>query len=396
MNDPIRSVALARQGIERRGGVDAAAQQRFLAMLATVRPVELGDGVRVDAARGIEASGHVSSIEVSGRVSSIEAPASGSAARIDGSRPESRHPREAREVERAIDAGQVPAAARAARAGSGVEASLPAMSTTIEPAEVAASRHQAGPRMRAADAGARGAGDGAAGHGVATPRGLASHGPAHALSSAARSPAASQQVAGAAVDATAMPSAEDMSSSEVVPREGARMAAREPAFGPPSHARAHGFEFLLLQGLPEARSVVGRADDAPREIPPAALEARMPAPRVDGRLPHALRPAADPAEGEADAGASADAPDIDIGALLRNISGAGAPLRAQRMADGSWTARLVVPGEGAVSIRISQSPELVSIRLGGDPELSRRVREAIEGGFARPGRRLAIGTTDAG
>jgi hypothetical protein len=202
MNDPIRSVALARQGIERRGGVDAAAQQRFLAMLATVRPVELGDGVRVDAARGIEASGHVSS---------IEAPASGSAARIDGSRPESRHPREAREVERAIDAGQVPAAARAARAGSGVEASLPAMSTTIEPAEVAASR------------------------------GLASHGPAHALSSAARSPAASQQVAGAAVDATAMPSAEDMSSSEVVPREGARMAAREPAFGPPSHARAHGF-----------------------------------------------------------------------------------------------------------------------------------------------------------
>jgi hypothetical protein len=387
MNDPIRSVALARQGIERRGGVDAAAQQRFLAMLATVRPVELGDGVRVDAARGIEASGHVSS---------IEAPASGSAARIDGSRPESRHPREAREVERAIDAGQVPAAARAARAGSGVEASLPAMSTTIEPAEVAASRHQAGPRMRAADAGARGAGDGAAGHGVATPRGLASHGPAHALSSAARSPAASQQVAGAAVDATAMPSAEDMSSSEVVPREGARMAAREPAFGPPSHARAHGFEFLLLQGLPEARSVVGRADDAPREIPPAALEARMPAPRVDGRLPHALRPAADPAEGEADAGASADAPDIDIGALLRNISGAGAPLRAQRMADGSWTARLVVPGEGAVSIRISQSPELVSIRLGGDPELSRRVREAIEGGFARPGRRLAIGTTDAG
>jgi hypothetical protein len=66
------------------------------------------------------------------------------------------------------------------------------------------------------------------------------------------------------------------------------------------------------------------------------------------------------------------------------------------MADGSWTARLVVPGEGAVSIRISQSPELVSIRLGGDPELSRRVREAIEGGFARPGRRLAIGTTDAG
>jgi hypothetical protein len=387
MNDPIRSVALARQGIERRGGVDAAAQQRFLAMLATVRPVELGDGVRVDAARGIEASGHVSS---------IEAPASGSAARIDGSRPESRHPREAREVERAIDAGQVPAAARAARAGSGVEASLPAMSTTIEPAEVAASRHQAGPRMRAADAGARGAGDGAAGHGVATPRGLASHGPAHALSSAARSPAASQQVAGAAVDATAMPSAEDMSSSEVVPREGARMAAREPAFGPPSHARAHGFEFLLLQGLPEARSVVGRADDAPREIPPAALEARMPAPRVDGRLPHALRPAADPAEGEADAGASADAPDVDIGALLRNISGAGAPLRAQRMADGSWTARLVVPGEGAVSIRISQSPELVSIRLGGDPELSRRVREAIEGGFARPGRRLAIGTTDAG
>lgn len=387
MNDPIRSVALARQGIERRGGVDAAAQQRFLAMLATVRPVELGDGVRVDAARGIEASGHVSS---------IEAPASGSAARIDGSRPESRHPREAREVERAIDAGQVPAAARAARAGSGVEASLPAMSTTIEPAEVAASRHQAGPRMRAADAGARGAGDGAAGHGVATPRGLASHGPAHALSSAARSPAASQQVAGAAVDATAMPSAEDMSSSEVVPREGSRMAAREPAFGPPSHARAHGFEFLLLQGLPEARSVVGRADDAPREIPPAALEARMPAPRVDGRLPHALRPAADPAEGEADAGASADAPDIDIGALLRNISGAGAPLRAQRMADGSWTARLVVPGEGAVSIRISQSPELVSIRLGGDPELSRRVREAIEGGFARPGRRLAIGTTDAG
>jgi hypothetical protein len=387
MNDPIRSVALARQGIERRGGVDAAAQQRFLAMLATVRPVELGDGVRVDAARGIEASGHVSS---------IEAPASGSAARIDGSRPESRHPREAREVERAIDAGQVPAAARAARAGSGVEASLPAMSTTIEPAEVAASRHQAGPRMRAADAGARGAGDGAAGHGVATPRGLASHGPAHALSSAARSPAASQQVAGAAVDATAMPSAEDMSSSEVVPREGARMAAREPAFGPPSHARAHGFEFLLLQGLPEARSVVGRADDAPREIPPAALEARMPAPRVDGRLPHALRPAADAAEGEADAGASADAPDIDIGALLRNISGAGAPLRAQRMADGSWTARLVVPGEGAVSIRISQSPELVSIRLGGDPELSRRVREAIEGGFARPGRRLAIGTTDAG
>jgi hypothetical protein len=387
MNDPIRSVALARQGIERRGGVDAAAQQRFLAMLATVRPVELGDGVRVDAARGIEASGHVSS---------IEAPASGSAARIDGSRPESRHPREAREVERAIDAGQVPAAARAARAGSGVEASLPAMSTTIEPAEVAASRHQAGPRMRAADAGARGAGDGAAGHGVATPRGLASHGPAHALSSAARSPAASQQVAGAAVDATAMPSAEDMSSSEVVPREGSRMAAREPAFGPPSHARAHGFEFLLLQGLPEARSVVGRADDAPREIPPAALEARMPAPRVDGRLPHALRPAADAAEGEADAGASADAPDIDIGALLRNISGAGAPLRAQRMADGSWTARLVVPGEGAVSIRISQSPELVSIRLGGDPELSRRVREAIEGGFARPGRRLAIGTTDAG
>jgi hypothetical protein len=387
MNDPIRSVALARQGIERRGGVDAAAQQRFLAMLATVRPVELGDGVRVDAARGIEASGHVSS---------IEAPASGSAARIDGSRPESRHPREAREVERAIDAGQVPAAARAARAGSGVEASLPAMSTTIEPAEVAASRHQAGPRMRAADAGARGAGDGAAGHGVATPRGLASHGPAHALSSAARSPAASQQVAGAAVDATAMPSAEDMSSSEVVPREGARMAAREPAFGPPSHARAHGFEFLLLQGLPEARSVVGRADDAPREIPPAALEARMPAPRVDGRLPHALRPAADAAEGEADAGASADAPDVDIGALLRNISGAGAPLRAQRMADGSWTARLVVPGEGAVSIRISQSPELVSIRLGGDPELSRRVREAIEGGFARPGRRLAIGTTDAG
>jgi hypothetical protein len=299
-------------------------------------------------------------------------------------------------VERAIDAGQVPAAARAARAGSGVEASLPAMSTTIEPAEVAASRHQAGPRMRAADAGARGAGDGAAGHGVATPRGLASHGPAHALSSAARSPAASQQVAGAAVDATAMPSAEDMSSSEVVPREGSRMAAREPAFGPPSHARAHGFEFLLLQGLPEARSVVGRADDAPREIPPAALEARMPAPRVDGRLPHALRPAADAAEGEADAGASADAPDIDIGALLRNISGAGAPLRAQRMADGSWTARLVVPGEGAVSIRISQSPELVSIRLGGDPELSRRVREAIEGGFARPGRRLAIGTTDAG
>jgi hypothetical protein len=142
--------------------------------------------------------------------------------------------------------------------------------------------------------------------------------------------------------------------------------------------------------------VVGRADDAPREIPPAALEARMPAPRVDGRLPHALRPAADPAEGEADAGASADAPDVDIGALLRNISGAGAPLRAQRMADGSWTARLVVPGEGAVSIRISQSPELVSIRLGGDPELSRRVREAIEGGFARPGRRLAIGTTDAG
>lgn len=387
MNDPIRSVALARQGIERRGGVDAAAQQRFLAMLATVRPVELGDGVRVDAARGIEASGHVSS---------IEAPASGSAARIDGSRPESRHPREAREVERAIDAGQVPAAARAARAGSGVEASLPAMSTTIEPAEVAASRHQAGPRMRAADAGARGAGDGAAGHGVATPRGLASHGPAHALSSAARSPAASQQVAGAAVDATAMPSAEDMSSSEVVPREGSRMAAREPAFGPPSHARAHGFEFLLLQGLPEARSVVGRADDAPREIPPAALEARMPAPRVDGRLPHALRPAADAAEGEADAGASADAPDVDIGALLRNISGAGAPLRAQRMADGSWTARLVVPGEGAVSIRISQSPELVSIRLGGDPELSRRVREAIEGGFARPGRRLAIGTTDAG
>jgi hypothetical protein len=387
MNDPIRSVALARQGIERRGGVDAAAQQRFLAMLATVRPVELGDGVRVDAARGIEASGHVSS---------IEAPASGSAARIDGSRPESRHPREAREVERAIDAGQVPAAARAARAGSGVEASLPAMSTTLEPAEVAASRHQAGPRMRAADAGARGAGDGAAGHGVATPRGLASHGPAHALSSAARSPAASQQVAGAAVDATAMPSAEDMSSSEVVPREGSRMAAREPAFGPPSHARAHGFEFLLLQGLPEARSVVGRADDAPREIPPAALEARMPAPRVDGRLPHALRPAADAAEGEADAGASADAPDIDIGALLRNISGAGAPLRAQRMADGSWTARLVVPGEGAVSIRISQSPELVSIRLGGDPELSRRVREAIEGGFARPGRRLAIGTTDAG
>ena len=378
MNDPIRSVALARQGIERRGGVDAAAQQRFLAMLATVRPVELGDGVRVDAARGIEASGHVSSIEVSGRVSSIEAPASGSAARIDGSRPESRHPREAREVERAIDAGQVPAAARAARAGSGVEASLPAMSTTIEPAEVAASRHQAGPRMRAADAGARGAGDGAAGHGVATPRGLASHGPAHALSSAARSPASSQQVAGAAVDATAMPSAEDMSSSEVVPREGSRMAAREPAFGPPSHARAHGFEFLLLQGLP------------------AALEARMPAPRVDGRLPHALRPAADAAEGEADAGASADAPDIDIGALLRNISGAGAPLRAQRMADGSWTARLVVPGEGAVSIRISQSPELVSIRLGGDPELSRRVREAIEGGFARPGRRLAIGTTDAG
>ncbi|MFZ9449076.1 MAG: hypothetical protein ACO3CC_13005, partial [Alphaproteobacteria bacterium] len=78
MNDPIRSVALARQGIERRGGVDAAAQQRFLAMLATVRPVELGDGVRVDAARGIEASGHVSSIEVSGRVSSIEAPARGS------------------------------------------------------------------------------------------------------------------------------------------------------------------------------------------------------------------------------------------------------------------------------------------------------------------------------
>ena len=173
------------------------------------------------------------------------------------------------------------------------------------------------------------------------------------------------------------------------------MAARERTPASRSHARTDGFELLLLQGLPEARAAlaaVGRSDEAPREIPPAALEPRMPAPRVDARLPHALRPA----EGEADAGASADAPDIDIGALLRNIAGSGAPLRAQRMPDGSWAARLVFPGEGAVSIRISQSPELVSVRLGGDPGLSRRVREAIEGGFARPGRRVAVDMADAG
>ena len=378
MNDPIRSVALARQGVERRGGVDAAAQQRFLAMLATVRPVELGDDGRGNAVR---------SIDVSGRGSSIAAPASEPAARLDGPRSEPRYPREANEATRAVDAAQAPVVATAARFAPGADASTPAM-----PA-VAASRHQGGPRMHAGDAGARGAGDGAAGRGGATPRGAAVPAPAHASLSTVRSLVAPQQETGA--PATAMPSAGDATPSPVVGREASPMAAHERTLGSRSHARTDGFELLLLQGLPEARAAlaaVGRPDETPREIPPAALEARMPAPRVDARLPHALRRA----EGEADAGASADAPDIDLGALLRNIASAGAPLRAQRMPDGSWAARLVFPGEGAVSIRVSQSPELLSVRLGGNPELSRRVREAIEGGFARPGRRVAVDMTDAG
>lgn len=389
MNDPIRSVALARPGVERRGGVDAAAQQRFLAMLATVRPVELGDDGRGDAVRNID---------VPGRVTSIAAPTNEPAARLDGSRSELPSPREARDATRMVDAAQAPAVARAARFAAGADPSGPAMPSAAAPAVVAsrnqaASQQQAGPRMRAADAGARGAGDGAAGQGVATPRGTAVPAPAHASLSDVQSFAAQQQEAGA--PATAMPSAGDATPGSVAGRESSRMAAHEPPLQSRSHARTDGFELLLLQGLPEARAAlaaVGRSDEAPREIPPAALEARMPAPRVDARLPNALRPA----DGEADAGASTEAPDIDLGALLRNIAGSGAPLRAQRMPDGSWAARLVFPGEGAVSIRISQSPELVSVRLGGDPGLSRRVREAIEGGFARPGRRVAVDMTDAG
>ncbi|MBM3627218.1 MAG: hypothetical protein FJX21_05295 [Alphaproteobacteria bacterium] len=175
------------------------------------------------------------------------------------------------------------------------------------------------------------------------------------------------------------------------------MTGAEPGHAPRPGARTDGVELLLLQGLPEARAslaALAASEEAPREIPPAMVGAH--APRADARQQQALRAVADAAEGEAEAGAPADAPDAELGALLRHMSGSGAPLRAQRMADGSWVARLVFPGEGAVSIRISQSPDLVSVRLGGDGELAKRVREAIEGGLARQGRRVAVDTTDAG
>jgi hypothetical protein len=73
--------------------------------------------------------------------------------------------------------------------------------------------------------------------------------------------------------------------------------------------------------------------------------------------------------------------------------GAGGTHRAQRLADGSWVMRIAIPGEGAVSIRIAQSPEQISVRLSGDPELVRRVRETLEVGGTRDGRRLSIQDT---
>ena len=89
-------------------------------------------------------------------------------------------------------------------------------------------------------------------------------------------------------------------------------------------------------------------------------------------------------------GRSAEPADSELGAMLRHLMGAGGAHRAQRLVDGSWVTRVAIPGEGAVSIRIARTPEQISVRLSGDPELVRRVRETLEAGALRDGRRLSI------
>lgn len=409
MNDPIRSVAMARQGVERRGGVDAAAQQRFLAMLASVRPVEAGTDQRastVAAPRVDDAQRPASAFEpATGRDMRREQRAADPAATPSdaGRITQVRRPlavghasRAAFEVAPAAASfteGQAPAAQPAGQAaGSQQLASQPAVERPVD-------LGRAGPRDGATrdvaprDAATRDGAARASGRGAqfTSPSSVALQAVAGEMAAGGMNEARRPMAFAAAAPALqGAPMRAAMQASGVAPGAAEAGRGRVP--------RDASVEALLLAGASEARSsmaALAMPEEAGREMPPVAAELPLPAPRPDLRAQAATRAAQDATEAEAGAGAAPDAPDAELGALLRHLAGSGTPLRAQRMADGSWVARLVFPGEGAVSLRIVQSPELVSVRLGGDGELARRVRDAIEGGPARAGRRLAVDLADA-
>lgn len=93
--------------------------------------------------------------------------------------------------------------------------------------------------------------------------------------------------------------------------------------------------------------------------------------------------------------ASADGSGGELEDIMRHLMGATGTVRAQRTADGGWVTRIAFPGEGAATISLMSSPEHLSVRINAEPELGRRIRDAIEAGAARIGRRAIVAIVSA-
>ncbi len=396
MNDPIRSVGMVRQGVERARGADAAAQQRFLAMLAAVRQIETGPeapmhphSTRIVREMGADPK------EMHGGRDIHQIGVGSRAVDLDPSLILGRDP-----VLRVRDAMDPTAAPRAAL-------SVSATATVPDGAASRSVSQSARPRAAAEqmlsqtgqDAGrARSAGSpregvpgraDASAHRTAMPAQPGAHSPTPFAAAApiSASPAAGHTVQqmGVASSAQVMatpggPARAANGSSLATSGSDAQNAAQKAGI---VIARSEVATAALRSGA-DARAYLDAPSDAARaqaEAPSVALHPdlrQIRHGRATGRsLPDASGRAAEPADSE-------------LGAMLRHLMGAGGAQRAQRLADGSWATRIAIPGEGAVSIRIARSPEQISVRLSGDPELVRRVRETLEAGGARDGRRLSI------
>jgi hypothetical protein len=368
MNDPIRSVGMVRQGVERGRGADAAAQQRFLAMLAAVRQIETGP----EASMRPQSTGADRDIHHVGTLSR--------AADLDSSLELPRDP-----VLRVRDAMDATAAPRSLSQSPRPRAAADQM---------LAQTRQDGGRERSAGSPREIAPgrSGASAHRASVPAQPVAPGPTPFAAAAANTVS---PTAGHAVQQTSVVSA---ASAVATPGGVAHTATgpsmTEPRSGGQNNAQNAGVVIgrtevatAALRSGSDTRAYLDAPPDAARaqgESPPMSLHPDL----RQVRHGRAINRSPDDASGRAPEPA-----DSELGAMLRHLMGAGGAQRAQRLADGSWATRIAIPGEGAVSIRIAQSPEQISVRLSGDPELVRRVRETLEAGGARDGRRLSIQDT---
>jgi hypothetical protein len=387
---------MVRQGVERGRGADAAAQQRFLAMLAAVRQIEAGS-------------------EGSGR----PYPA-GAAHDMGGDSHETRGDRDVHQVGsmyRVADAD--PSLARdpvlrvrdalTPSTASGAAVSVPG--AMLESSATRYASQSARPRGAAGPVSGQISEDAGRALSAASPRDVAQ---GRSDASAHRAAAPVQPVAHGA---TPFPAVTSTSASQVVGHavQPVNVPSSPPSMvapGGPSRAATGSWMAASRSGSPDAGArdggiAVARAEvaiaavrsasdtqahlDAPADATPIQAEAPSMALQVDPRQVRHGRATDRFAEGAS--GRAADPAESELGAMLRHLMGAGGTHRAQRLADGSWVMRIAIPGEGAVSIRIAQSPEQISVRLSGDPELVRRVRETLEVGGTRDGRRLSIQDT---